>query len=75
MNKILPKLQGMHKNIVLLPWSVYYKDQNTAAATLKRKIDECLSSRGDGNTDSSSVNDECAVDSHTPEKVLVLSKR
>lgn len=74
MNKILPKLQGMHKNIVLLPWSVYYKDQNTTTATLKRKIDECLSSSCGENVDSSIVNDGCVVDGQTPEKVLLISK-
>lgn len=73
MNKILPKLQNMHKNIVLLPWSDYYKDKNTAATTLKRKIDECLSSSHENNVNSSIVNDGCAVD-QVPEKVLLISK-
>ncbi|XP_025408828.1 poly(A)-specific ribonuclease PARN-like [Sipha flava] len=73
MNKILPKLQSIHKNIVLLPWSDYYKNKNTAATTLKRKIDECLSSN-ENNVDSSIVNDGCAVDGQTPEKVLLISK-
>lgn len=71
MNKILPKLQAMHKNIVLLPWSAYYNDKNTSTLATKRKIDECSSSPSIDNVDSSK--DECAV-GQTPEKVPRLSK-
>jgi len=70
MNKILPKLQGLHKNIVLLPWSVYYKDTTT---TTKRKIDECSSSPPKDDTDSFKMKDECAI-GQTPEKVARTSK-
>lgn len=69
-NKILPKLQAIHKNIILLPWSVYYNYKNTTAS--KRKIEEC-SSPPEDNIDSSRIKDECAV-SQTPEKVARLSK-
>lgn len=71
MNKILPKLQTIHKNIILLPWSVYYNHKNTTAS--KRKIEECSSSPPADNLDSSIIKDECVV-GQTPEKVARLSK-
>lgn len=70
MNKILPKLQGLHQNIVLLPWSVYNKDTNT---TTKRKIAECSLSPSNDTTDSLKMKDECAI-GQTPEKVARTSK-
>jgi len=75
MNKILPKLQALHKNIMLLPWSVYYKDVYTSNAptATKRKISNCLVSPPKDNIDSS--NTECSSDdSHTPEKVPRISR-
>lgn len=75
MNKVLPKLQALHKNVVLLPWSVYYQDTNTTGITskTKRKIEECSSSHSTDNVNSSIVKDEC-VDGQTPEKVARFSK-
>lgn len=73
MNTILPKLQALHKNIVLLPWSVYYNiDINVTTAT-KRKINECSLSPPKDNLDSSISRDEHAV-GETPEKVQRISK-
>lgn len=74
MNKVLPKVQALHKNIILLPWSVYYQDQNTTTVTTKtkRKIEECSSAPSD-DLDSSTVKDECAI-GQTPEKVARFSK-
>lgn len=71
MNKILPKLQAIHKNIVLLPWSVYYNEKNTSSSTTKRKIGECSSSPPKDHVDSSK--DECSI-GQSPEKVPRLSK-
>lgn len=74
LNKILPKLQAIHKNIVLLPWSVYYKDTNTITSkTIKRKIDECSSPCTKDNIETSIMKDDCAV-GQTPEKISRLSK-
>lgn len=67
MNKILPKLQALHKNIVLLPWSVYYKNE-IPLQTTKRKIDQCSSSSPKDDVDSLKIKDECAV-GQTPEKI------
>lgn len=73
-NKILPKLQALHKNIILLPWSVYYNDTNTiTSTTIKRKIDECSSSCPKDNINISIIKDECAV-GQTPEKIPRISK-
>lgn len=75
MNKILPKLQALHKNIMLLPWSVYYKDTNTLTAptTTKRKISNCSSSPPKDNVDSS-IAEDSSDDGHTPEKVARISR-
>lgn len=67
MNKILPKLQALHKNIVLLPWSVYCKNEMPLQTT-KRKIDQCSSPSPKDEVDSLKIKDECAV-GQTPEKV------
>lgn len=71
LNTILPKLQALHKDIVLLPWSVYYKKDINITTVTKRKINE-LSPTKD-NLDSSISRDEHAV-SETPEKVQRISK-
>lgn len=71
MNTILPKLQAIHKNIILLPWSVYYKDKITTTAS-KRKIDQCSPSPSEDSVDSS-VKDECTV-GQSPEKIQRISK-
>lgn len=68
MTKILPKLQAFNPKIVLLPWSVYYKNQNTKGT--KRKVD-CISSKSD--VDMPITKDECIVE-QTPEKVPRISK-
>lgn len=77
MNKILPKLQANHKNIVLLPWSVYYSNKGnnmmTIATATKRKIDEGSSSLPKDNTDSLVVINEFPF-GQTPEKISRLSK-
>lgn len=74
LNKILPKLQAIHKNIVLLPWSVYYKDTNTITpTTIKRKIDECSPSCTKDYIETSVIKDEYVV-GQTPEKIPRLSK-
>lgn len=76
MNKILPKLQANHKNIVLLPWSVYYSNKGnmmTTATATKRKIDESPSPLPKDDVDSLIVKNECAV-GQTPEKISRLSK-
>lgn len=70
MNKILPKLQANHKNIVLLPWSVYYKDSlDVSRTTIKRKIEECSVDC----VDSPTTKNECTAD-QIPEKVPRISK-
>jgi hypothetical protein len=77
MNKILPKLQALHKNIMLLPWSVYYKDTYTtnASTTTKRKISNCSSTPPKDNVDSSIAEDSSDDhDGHTPEKVPRISR-
>ncbi|KAF0760366.1 poly(A)-specific ribonuclease PARN-like [Aphis craccivora] len=77
MNKILPKLQALHKNIILLPWSAYYKDTCTSnvPTTTKRKISNCSSSPPKDNIDSPIAEDTSDDhDGHTPEKVPRISK-
>jgi len=69
MTKILPKVQAFNPKIVLLPWSVYYKNKNTTAA--KRKIESV--SPLENEIDSSVIDDECAG-GQTPEKVPCISK-
>jgi len=76
MNKILPKLQALHKNIIWLPWSVYYKDliyTSNASMTTKRKISSCSSPPPKDNIDSS-IAEDSSDDSHTPEKVPRISR-
>lgn len=70
MNTILPKLQILHKNIKLLPWSVYYNKDNNIT-TVKRKINEC--SPPNVNLDSSISKDDLTV-CETPEKIPRTSK-
>lgn len=74
MNKILPKLQAMHKNITLLPWSVYYKDTTntlTSSAATKRKISDCSPSKDNVDV---SITENSSDDNHTPEKVPRISR-
>lgn len=74
MNKILPKLQAMHKNIVLLPWSVYHNNRSSVVmSTSKRKIDECSPSHSNDDVDSSAIKNECTV-GQSPEKIPRISK-
>lgn len=75
MNKILPKLQALHKNIILLPWSVYYKDTYTfnALTAIKRKISNTSSSPPKDNVDSS-VAEDSSDNGHTPEKIPRISR-
>lgn len=69
LNKILPKLQTIHKNIVLLPWSAYYNKQTS----LKRKFEDSLSPPHKDNVELSITNNEYEA-GQTPEKVPRLSK-
>lgn len=74
MNKVLPKLQALHKNITLLPWSVYNNNSTIETTkTIKRKIDECSSSPPKDDTDMLVTKDEGLV-GLTPEKVARTSR-
>ncbi|VVC36113.1 Hypothetical protein CINCED_3A018229 [Cinara cedri] len=66
MNIILPKLQNLHKNIVLLPWSVYYNLDSNTTTKSKRKINECSLTPSKDNLNK--AKDEHAV-GETPEKI------
>lgn len=72
MNSFLPKLRAIHRNIVLLPWSVYYNmDDNTT--TSKGNIDnKCPSAPPKDNLDSVSKDEQAA--GKTLEKVPCISK-
>ncbi|XP_050524921.1 poly(A)-specific ribonuclease PARN-like isoform X2 [Daktulosphaira vitifoliae] len=70
-NKILPKLQALHKNIALVTWASYNKINNITLTT-KRKIDQCSPSQAQDNVDSSQ-NDTSMI-GQSPEKILRTSK-
>lgn len=69
MTRILPKVQAFNPKIVLLPWSVYYKNKNTTAT--KRKIESASPPKNE--IDASVIKDECAG-GQTPEKIPRILK-
>ncbi|XP_050419962.1 poly(A)-specific ribonuclease PARN-like [Adelges cooleyi] len=71
MNKILPKLQALHKDIVLVPWTSLNNVKHLAATASKRKIDQCSSSPPKDDVDATTNSHST---DQSPEKIQRVSK-